>query len=79
MKLLGKAQRDTILAYAIVTACIAYAFSAGSCANTSTPPSGGPKDTIPPVIVEMFPDSNALNVPYHKTKLEFTFDESVLK
>ena len=78
MKLLGKAQRDTILAYAIVTACIAYAFSAGSCANTSTPPSGGPKDTIPPVIVEMFPDSNALNVPYHKTKLEFTFDEYVV-
>ena len=24
-----------------------------SCANTTTPPSGGPKDTIPPVIVKL--------------------------
>ena len=23
-----------------------------SCANTSTPPTGGPKDTLPPVITE---------------------------
>ena len=25
-----------------------------SCANTTTPPSGGPKDTIPPVITEIY-------------------------
>ena len=30
-----------------------------SCANTTTPPSGGPKDTIPPVIRKMEPMSGA--------------------
>lgn len=49
-----------------------------SCANTTTPPSGGPKDTIPPVIRKMEPMSGAVNVPRHKTRLEFTFDEYVV-
>ena len=26
-----------------------------SCANTTTPPSGGPKDTIPPLITKLYP------------------------
>ena len=34
-----------------------------SCANTTTPPSGGPKDTIPPVLVEIFPYPGATHVP----------------
>ena len=41
-----------------------------SCANTTTPPSGGPKDTIPPVITEISPALGAVNVPVHGTKLE---------
>ena len=48
-----------------------------SCANTTTPPSGGPKDTIPPVIVELFPYPGATHVPAHKTQLEFKFNEFV--
>ena len=48
-----------------------------SCANTTTPPSGGPKDTIPPVIVELFPYPGATHVPVHKTQLEFKFNEFV--
>lgn len=48
-----------------------------SCANTTTPPSGGPKDTIPPVITELFPAPGAVNVPRHKTKLVLEFNEYV--
>ena len=49
-----------------------------SCANTTTPPSGGPKDTIPPVIRKVEPLDGAVNVPTHKTKLTFTFNEYVV-
>ena len=49
-----------------------------SCANTTTPPSGGPKDTIPPVITKLKPTAGTINVPTHKTKLELTFDEYVV-
>ena len=48
-----------------------------SCANTTTPPTGGPKDTIPPVITKIFPELNQINVPTKKTKLEIVFDEYV--
>lgn len=49
-----------------------------SCANTTTPPSGGPKDTIPPVIVKLDPANGTINVPARKTKLELTFNEYVV-
>ena len=49
-----------------------------SCANTTTPPSGGPKDTIPPVIVKLDPADGTINVPTRKTKLELTFNEYVV-
>lgn len=49
-----------------------------SCANTTTPPSGGPKDTIPPVIVKLYPYPGTKNIPVHKTQLEFTFNEYVV-
>ena len=48
------------------------------CANTTTPPSGGPKDTIPPVLVNTYPLPGAVNVPTHKTQVKFTFDEYVV-
>ena len=48
-----------------------------SCANTTTPPTGGPKDTIPPVITKIYPVLNQVNVPTQKTKLEIVFDEYV--
>ena len=46
------------------------------CANTTTPPSGGPKDTIPPVLTKVAPLPGAVNMPT-KTKLRFTFNEYV--
>ncbi len=48
------------------------------CANTTTPPSGGPKDTIPPVLVKTAPLPGTVNVPTHKTQIKFTFDEYVV-
>lgn len=48
-----------------------------SCANTTTPPSGGPKDTIPPVIKKLSPAQGSVDIPVHGTRLEFTFDEYV--
>ena len=49
-----------------------------SCANTTTPPTGGPKDTIPPVIRKIIPADGTVLVPAHKTKLEFGFNEYVV-
>ena len=48
-----------------------------SCANTQTPPSGGPKDTIPPVIEEIYHILGQTNVPTHKTQLKIEFNEYV--
>lgn len=60
-----------------VSAVLAYAILAPGCANTTTPPSGGPKDTIPPVLTRVAPLPGTVNVPTHKTRLTFTFDEYV--
>ena len=49
-----------------------------SCANTTTPPSGGPKDTIPPVITKIYPELGMTHVPVHGTKLEVVFNEYVV-
>lgn len=49
-----------------------------SCANTTTPPSGGPKDTIPPYLTKLSPNMGQTNVGRHKTKIEFTFNEYVV-
>jgi len=46
------------------------------CANTTTPPSGGPKDTIPPVLTKVSPMPGATNMST-KSKLRFTFNEYV--
>ena len=48
-----------------------------SCANTTTPPSGGPKDTIPPIVTKIYPAIGQINVPTEKTKLEIVFNEYV--
>ena len=49
-----------------------------SCANTTTPPSGGPKDTIPPVLVKYSPQPGDTMIPVHKTQVSLTFDEFVV-
>ena len=46
------------------------------CAKISSP-TGGPKDTIPPVLTKVAPLPATVNVPTKKTKLRFTFNEYV--
>lgn len=48
-----------------------------SCANTTQAPTGGDKDTIPPVVRRIVPQPGAVSVPVHGTKVAFTFDEYV--
>ena len=61
-----------------VTIILASVIFSHSCANTTTPPSGGPKDTIPPLITEISPAMGAVNVPVSGTKLEIKFNEYVV-
>lgn len=58
----------------LVCACLLPLF-APSCANTTQAPSGGKKDTIPPLIIDIKPLPGAVRVPTVKTTLVFTFNE----
>lgn len=46
-----------------------------SCANTTTPPSGGPKDTIPPVLLSITPPNGTTGFPRTDGKITLLFDE----
>lgn len=48
-----------------------------SCANTTQAPTGGKKDTIPPVIINIKPYPGTTNVTTKGTKLYFEFNEYV--
>ncbi len=56
---------------------ITYSLHFSSCANTQGAPTGGPKDSIPPVVISVVPDSNSVKVPAVKTEIVLTFDEYV--
>lgn len=56
---------------------LGYSLFQPSCANTTQAPTGGLKDTIPPVIRRVVPQPGAVLVPVHGTKVAFTFDEYV--
>jgi uncharacterized protein (DUF2141 family) len=46
-----------------------------SCANRAAGPTGGPKDSIPPVVLRTVPLNNALN--YKKKEIQVFFDENI--
>lgn len=48
-----------------------------SCANTTQAPTGGAKDTIPPVVVHVSPQNYSANMPREGAEIVFTFDEYV--
>jgi uncharacterized protein (DUF2141 family) len=50
----------------------------GSCANTTTPPTGGIKDTIPPRLLKVIPDSGRVNFPLKDGVIEMKFDEYIV-
>ena len=66
-----------IIPYIAVAAVFLPMIFIHSCANTTQAPTGGDKDTIPPVIVDIKPLPGTVNVPVHGTKFIFTFDEYV--
>lgn len=70
-------RRTLIPALAVLYVLTAVMFQ-NSCANTTQAPSGGKKDTIPPVIVNINPLPGTVNVPTHKTTIRFFFDEYVV-
>ena len=52
-------------------------FFAPSCANTTQAPSGGKRDTIPPLIIDIKPLPGAVGVPLSGASFVFTFNEYV--
>ena len=74
---MNKVTSSILHAIAVFTVLGSIMF-APSCANTTTPPSGGPKDTIPPVVTSIYPALGQINVPQKKTKLEVKFNEYVV-
>ncbi len=54
---------------------LAWVVAISSCANQGMP-TGGPKDSIPPVLLETSPEFRALN--FSGNKVQFTFDEYII-
>ena len=72
-------RRESYIFLTICAVVLATLF-APSCANTSTPPSGGPKDTIPPIMEESVPLPNTTNYSIYpkKNSIILTFNEFVV-
>ena len=68
----------TFLLAAFVLALLSGMVFSHSCANTTTPPSGGPKDTLAPVLVKVKPAEGSIGVARKGTRLVFTFNEFVV-
>lgn len=65
-----------ITATAIALALFAAAcIGSHSCANTTTAPSGGPKDTLPPVLVKVTPMSGTTSFPTTGGKITLQYNE----
>lgn len=72
-------KRKNLFNAIIVIGIFALSIFPKSCANTSTPPEGGPKDTIPPVIVGIEPPAQGLMHPrdVRHSHVTFEFNEYV--
>ena len=63
------------LGFIRIAGFFASAFIVWSCAQVVAP-SGGPKDTKPPVLLSSHPQSNTVN--FSSGSISFTFDEYVV-
>ena len=61
----------SVLLALLLAACL---FS-HSCANTTTPPGGGPKDTLPPVLLKITPPAGQTEFPLTEGKITLLYDE----
>ncbi len=69
--------KENIFKIAAIILLGIYCLHTSSCASTKASPSGGPKDTLPPVVMKVKPDSNTINFPVKDGEIEITFDEYV--
>jgi len=60
---------------AILLAFVFCCMFSHSCANTTTAPGGGPKDTLPPVLLKVTPDFNTTGFPVVDGKILLLYDE----
>ncbi|MCQ2321911.1 MAG: Ig-like domain-containing protein [Bacteroidales bacterium] len=58
----------------IILSSLLFTLLLQQCANMVTP-SGGPKDTLPPVVTEAIPENHSVN--FNSKKIEITFDEYI--
>lgn len=65
------------VAYIFITSIIigTILLNFSSCANTTAAPTGGDKDTIPPVLLKVEPAQRKINFPITDNKVTLTFDE----
>ena len=56
---------------------VGYSLHTSSCASTKAAPSGGPKDTIPPVAIGSKPLANSINFPLEEGEVYIAFNEYV--
>ena len=68
-------KKDILTFMAAVVTTAGLALLPNSCANTKAAPSGGLKDTLPPVLVKVVPQQNDTAFPRTKGKVTFYFDE----
>ena len=64
-----------VTAILLILLTIACCMFSHSCANTKAAPSGGPKDTIPPVLIKIEPADRTLNMPLADVKIALTYNE----
>lgn len=67
--------KDRLITILSIAAILAFSLLGRSCAKTSTPPSGGPKDTIPPVLISITPENGTINFPRYGAKVALLFNE----
>jgi len=70
-------RKNIIYNSTILVLAAAYLLNASSCASTKAAPTGGPKDTIPPVVTAFLPAENTTSFPIEKGEITLTFDEYV--
>ena len=65
--------KNYILIPGFALTALAWLMATPSCANVSMGPSGGPKDTLPPIMVKISPPDRSRN--FQGKRVEFKFDE----
>jgi len=64
-----------VTAIILIVLTVACCLFSHSCANTTAAPSGGPKDTIPPVLINIEPADRTLNMPLADVEISLTYNE----